>query len=124
MRRQGMLAACGLVVVGALALLGTQRFGANAASPAPNSFTVVNVTASGAKIWLPSTVATRSGQQVSLVLDNKLDEAHGFAIDDYGIRVVVQPKSKQTVTFTAKPGVSRFYCHLHPAHVGGQVIVL
>jgi len=85
---------------------------------------VVNVLASGAKIWLPSAVVIHPGQQITLTLDNKLDEAHGFSIDEYGIRVVVQPKSKEKVTFTAKPGVSRFYCQLHPAHVGGQVIVL
>lgn len=122
MRLRDTVRVCGIGVLVALAFAGAPRFGQ--AAPAANSFTIVNVLASGAKIWLPSTVAVRAGQQVTLTLDNKMDEPHGFAIDDYGVKVVVQPKSTQKVTFTAKPGVSRFYCQLHPAHVGGQVIVL
>jgi nitrosocyanin len=111
-----------LAVIGGLALAGAR--GPAQAAPTPHAFTVVNVLASGAKIWLPSAVVVHSGEQITLTLDNKLDEAHGFSIDEYGVQVVVQPKSTQKVTFTAKPGVSRFYCQLHPAHVGGQVIVL
>jgi nitrosocyanin len=111
-----------VVLIGGLALAGAR--GAAQAAPTAGTFTMVNVLASDAKVWLPSTIVVHSGEQITLILDNKLDEAHGFAIDEYGIQVVVQPKSTQKVTFTAKPGVSRFYCQLHPAHIGGQVIVL
>ena len=112
----------GFALIGALALAGAH--GPAQAAPTPRAFTMVNVLASSAKIWLPSAVVVHRGEQITLTLDNKLDEAHGFAIDEYGVQVVVQPKSTQKITFTAKPGVSRFYCQLHPAHVGGQVIVL
>jgi len=111
-----------VVLIGGLALAGAR--GTVQAAPMAGTFTMVNVLASDAKVWLPSTIVVHSGEQITLVLDNKLDEAHGFAIDEYGVQVVVQPKSTQKVTFTAKPGVSRFYCQLHPAHIGGQVVVL
>lgn len=122
MIRRGFVLLVGLALVAGLALAGTR--GPAQAAPSPRAFTMVNVLASGAKVWLPSAVVVRRGEQITLTLDNKLEEAHGFAIDEYGIQVVVPPKSTQKVTFTAKPGVSRFYCQLHPAHVGGQVIVL
>ena len=96
---------------------------AQTASPA-RTVTLVNVEASGAKIWLPSSVAARPGEQVTLKLENKLDAVHGFSIDEYGIHVVVPATGMQEVTFTAKRGASRFYCQLHPAHIGGDVIVL
>lgn len=96
---------------------------AQPASPG-RTLTLVNVEASGVKIWLPSTIAARAGERITLKLDNKLDAPHGFSIDDYGIHAVVPGAATQEVTFTAKKGVARFYCHLHPAHVGGSVIVL
>ncbi len=122
---QGMQGArvLGLVAVGGLAaLLGLST----PAQPAPATgvFSMVTVEASGAKIWLPSTVVVRPGQQVTLRLENKLDAPHGFAIDDYAIHVVLPAGSSQEVTFTAKRGLtSRFYCQLHPAHIGGQIVV-
>src|SRR5215472_13188588 len=117
-----MLRLGSLAVIAGLILAGAR--GAAQAAPTPRAFTVVNVLSSGAKIWLPSAIVVHRGEQITLTLDNKLDEAHGFSIDEYGVQVVVQPRSKQKVTFTARPGVSRFYCQLHPAHVGCQVIVL
>ncbi len=113
----------GFAAVGGLAALLSLSTPAQPA-PATGVFSVVNVEASGAKIWLPSTVVVRPGQQVTLKLENKLDAPHGFAIDDYAIHVVIPAKGAQAVTFTAKRGLtSRFYCQLHPAHVGGQIIV-
>jgi nitrosocyanin len=93
-------------------------------APSERTFTIVNVEASGAKIWLPSSIAARPGERVTLKLDNKLGAVHGFSIDEYGIHVVVPGAGTQEVTFIAKKGASRFYCQLHPAHIGGEVIVL
>jgi len=116
-----MLAVAGLSgVVAAVALAGPAQ-----TAPGPGVFAVVNVEVSGAKIWLPSTIVVRPGQQVTLKLDNKLDAPHGFAIDDYAIQVIVPAGGRQDVTFTAKRGLtSRFYCQIHPPHVGGQIVVL
>lgn len=118
---RGLLRVCGIVVIVGLTVTCVYAAGSR---PSPHAFNLVNVLASGAKVWLPSAVVVRSGEQVTLKLENKLDEAHGFSIDEYGIQVVIPAKSTQQVTFTAKRGAARFYCQLHPAHVGGQVIVL
>ena len=88
-------------------------------------FTLINVLLDGTKIWLPSTLIVQQGDDVELTLLNKLDEPHGFKIEDFGIEEVVQPKAQTTVKFTAaKPGVHGFVCHIHPPHIGGQILVL
>lgn len=111
------------VTLGLVALVGLAVPAQTA--PGTGTFAVVNVEVSGAKIWLPSTIVVRPGQLVTLKLDNKLDAPHGFSIDDYAIQVVVPAGGTQDVTFTAKRGLtSRFYCQIHPPHVGGQIIVI
>src|SRR5262245_66545521 len=64
-------------------------------------------------------------EEVELTLINKLDDPHGFQIADVGIEEVVQPKAQMTVTFTAtQPGAHNYICHLHPPHLGCQMLVL
>ena len=116
-----------LRVFGVGAIVGMMLFSVQAraqTAPPVHTFTLVNVEASGVKIWLPSSIVARQGERVTLKLDNKLGAVHGFSIDEYGIHVLVPGAGTQEVTFTAKKGASRFYCHLHPAHIGGDVIVL
>jgi plastocyanin len=93
-------------------------------APMMHTITLVVVEASGVKVWLPSTIVAHPGERVTLKLDNKLGAVHGFSIDEYGIHVLVPGAGTQEVTFTAKKGASRFYCHLHPAHIGGDLLVL
>lgn len=91
----------------------------------PKKFTLINVLLEGTKVWLPSSVIIQEGDEVELTLSNKLDEPHGFKIEAFGIEEVVQPKAQTTVKFTAsKAGVQNFTCQMHPAHVGGQMLVL
>ena len=91
----------------------------------PKKFTLINVDLDGTKIWLPSSLMVHQGDDVELTLINKLDDPHGFAIKAFGIEQVVQPKSQMTVRFTAsQPGVHSYICHLHPPHIGGQILVL
>ena len=116
-----------LRVVGIGAIVGVTLVSAHTraqTAPMVHTITLVNVEASGAKIWLPSSIVAHPGERVTLKLDNKLGAVHGFSIDDYGIHVLVPGAGTQEVTFTAKKGASRFYCHLHPAHIGGDLIVL
>jgi len=111
------------LLVGGAGLLGAQRTAHTA--PAAHEFTLVNVEANGVKVWLPSVIVAHPGEKVTLKLQNKLDAPHGFAIDDYGIQAVVPASGNAQVTFTARKGTtSRFYCQLHPGHIGGQVAVL
>ncbi len=88
-------------------------------------FTLINVIFDGTKIWLPSSIIVHEGDEVELTLVNKLDAPHGFQIGVFGIEGVVNPKSKMTVQFTAHtPGLHAFKCHIHPPHIGGQILVL
>ena len=110
-----------LVVLLTVLLLGA----GDAAAAEPTKFTLINVVLDGTKIWLPSSLMVRQGEEVELTLINKLDEPHGFKIEDLGIEEVVPPKAQMTVKFTAaQPGAHRYLCHIHPPHLGGQMLVL
>ena len=106
-------------------LAGLILAGAHVAAAESKKFTLINVLLDGTKIWLPSTLIVQQGDEVELTLINKLDEPHGFKIEDFGIEEVVQPKAQTTVKFTAaKPGAHGYICQMHPPHVGGQLLVL
>ena len=97
----------------------------SATTAEPKKFTLINVVLDGTKIWLPSSLMVHQGEDVELTLINKLDEPHGFKIEDVGIEEVVQPKAQMTVTFTAsQTGAHSYICHLHPPHLGGNILVL
>ena len=87
-------------------------------------FTLINVLLDDTKIWLPSTLVVQQGDEVELTLINKLEEAHGFKIAAFGIEDLVQPKAQTIVRFTAKTsGAHAYICHIHPPHIGGQILV-
>src|SRR4029453_6804959 len=95
------------------------------AAAEPKKFTLINVVLDGTKIWLPSSLMVQQGDEVELTLINKLDDPHGFKIEDFGVKEVVQPKAQMTVTFTAsRTGAHSYICHLHPPHLGGNILVL
>jgi nitrosocyanin len=105
-----------------------------AAAPAPamdepgtRSFTLVSIEANDAKIWLPSVIAVDQGDKVKLTLKNLVPgtvNQHGFTIPAYNITEVVTRGEPKTITFVAdKAGVFPFSCQLHPAHIGGSLIV-
>ncbi len=95
--------------------------------PGTRSFTMVSIEADGAKIWLPSVIAVEQGDKVKLTLKNLVpgaDNKHGFTIPAYNITEVVTRDEPKTITFVAdKAGVFPFFCQLHPAHIGGSLIV-
>ena len=101
------------------------------AGPAPaeeRSFTIANVEYEGTKAFLPSTLIVRQGDTVKLRILNNVPgdpNQHGFAIPDYGIEKVVTRGEPQDVEFAAeKTGLFPIKCHLHAAHLGGQLLVL
>ena len=128
-----------LAAAAAFMLPGANRntFGADAApsaaaAPAPDepgtrSFTLVSVEVDGTKFWLPSVIAVEQGDKVKLTLINNVPGAanqHGFTIPAYNITEVVTRGVPKTITFTAdKPGPFPYSCQLHPAHIGGSLIV-
>lgn len=99
---------------------------AAAADATVRKVTVVNVEYEGTKIWLPGTIAVTKGTTVDLTLINNAPSGqHGFSIPGYDVAVVVEKGTPGHVQFTAdRTGVFPIICHLHPAHVGGQLIVL
>lgn len=106
---------------------------AAAAKPAPDepgtvSATLVSVEVNDAKFWLPGLIVVTQGDKVKLTLKNQVPGAsnqHGFTIPAYNITEVVTRGTPKTITFVAdKPGVFPFGCQLHPAHVGGQLVVM
>jgi nitrosocyanin len=117
------------IVWGALAaalLLGPTP--GHAADPATYSATIVNIEYQGSKIWVPGTLVVKKGTKVTLNLINNVPtdpKEHGFAIPAYNIAETANRGEPKKLEFTAdKPGIFPITCHLHPAHVGGQLIVL
>lgn len=78
------------------------------------------------KQWLPGTIIVKKGDDVELTLINNVPSGdHGFFIPDYKITKVVSKGKKEVVTFKAdKDGLFTMKCHMHPAHIGGQLLVL
>jgi nitrosocyanin len=121
-RPQGIRLLIGMLVVIAAVVVGTTRF---SEAVGPQKFALVNVIFNDTKIWLPGTIIVHQGDEVELTLVNQLDGPHGFKIDVFGIESVIAAKSKSTVKFTAKTaGLYTYSCHLHPPHIGGQILVL
>jgi nitrosocyanin len=90
------------------------------------NLTIVNVVSpQDVKIWEPTSIAAKKGDKVTLRLINKHADEHGYEIPAFGVKEVVAGDKTATVSFTAdKAGVFPIKCHLHPAHVVGQLVVL
>ncbi len=90
------------------------------------SITLVNYETDGVKQWLPGTIIVKKGDDVEITLINNVPSGvHGFFIPDFDVRKDVKKGVKEVVTFkAAKDGLFPMKCHLHPAHVGGQLLVL
>ena len=118
------------LVAAVLAVLILVSFAApvRAQSPAAVTMTIVNVEYEGTKLWLPGTIVVKKGTKLTLKLINNVPtdpKEHGFAIPAYGVAETVVRGQPKTVELTAdKPGIFPITCHLHPAHVGGQLVVL
>ena len=110
-----------------LATLGSARADDKAAG-GKVALTIVNVEYEGTKIWVPPTIVAHKGDKVALKLVNNVPSdpsQHGFAIPDYKIAEIVDRGQPKTVEFTVdRAGVFPIICQLHPAHVGGQLVVL
>jgi nitrosocyanin len=100
--------------------------GGVAAQAGEISLTVVNVVSpQDVKVWEPTSVVAKKGDRVTLRLVNKHADEHGYEIAAFGVKEVVPGDKTATVSFTAdRAGVFPIKCHLHPAHVVGQLVVL
>jgi nitrosocyanin len=90
--------------------------------------TLVNIEFEGTKIWVPGPVVVKEGDTVRIkAINNAKSEppVHGLAIEAYGIHALVNVGKPEIVEFKAdKAGIFPITCHLHPPHVGTQLVVL
>lgn len=95
---------------------------------AEHSFTVVNIEYETTKVWVPSTLVVNKGDKVKVKLINNVKSdpnQHGYSIPAFGVAAVVTRGEPATVEFVAdKAGIFPIGCQLHPAHIGGQLVVL
>lgn len=96
------------------------------AEESKRSITLVNYETNGVKQWLPGTIIAKKGDTVELTLINNVPSGvHGFFIPAFDVRKDVKKGVKEVVSFKAdKEGLFEMKCHLHPAHVGGQLLVV
>jgi hypothetical protein len=112
----------------ALALLAVGALSAEAKAPKTvREFRVFAVEIGGTKFWLPSTLIVDRGDLVRIRLLSKVPapaQSHGYSIPDYEIAVLADDQKETIVEFEAKKkGIFPIGCHLHPAHIGGQLLV-
>jgi nitrosocyanin len=90
------------------------------------TLTVVNIeTPQGVKIWEPPSLVAKKGDTVTLKLINRHADEHGYEIAAFNVKEVVDGNKTKDVKFTAdKSGIFPIKCHLHPAHVVGQLLVI
>ena len=90
--------------------------------------TLVNIEFEGTKIWVPGPVVVYKGDTVNIKAINNVKSdppVHGLAIEAYGIQSVVNVGKPETIEFKAdKAGIFPISCHLHPPHVGTELVVL
>jgi pyruvate/2-oxoglutarate dehydrogenase complex dihydrolipoamide acyltransferase (E2) component len=79
----------------------------------------------GKKTWVPTKVTAKPGQAYAIVLVNKLAEPHGFKVDNLVQPLIVEANKTQTidVVMPKEKKSLPFSCQLHPAHVGGEIVV-
>jgi hypothetical protein len=121
------------VVVSALAFAMLIGIGLVAVAQAQDGkFVAVEI--AGTKFWLGGgDVDLRSGLRTAGALTfkvtNKLDADHGFAIDALKVKQVVKPGEEVTISvpmgdLDQARAVYQYYCHLHPGHIGGTLVIV
>ena len=112
----------------ALALVVGVATGIARAEDQTMSFTVVNIEYEGSKLFAPATLVVHQGDHVKIKVINNIKSdpnQHGFAIPEYKIEKVVTRGEPQEVEFDAmEAGIFPIKCQLHPAHIGGELVVL
>jgi nitrosocyanin len=90
--------------------------------------TLVNIEFEGTKIWVPGPLVVKKGETVRIKAMNNVKSdppVHGIAIEAYGIQALVYLEKPEIIEFKAdKAGIFPIICHLHPPHVGTQLVVL
>jgi hypothetical protein len=103
----------------------------------------------GSKVWYPPTgilnlvsgaTGGRAGRPILLKVTNTMDKEHGFELSadsafagptSMHIKIVLGPGETKYIgipmsdlTYVTSNNLLNYKCHLHPAHLGGQLLVL
>lgn len=118
----------GLALTIALVLAGGVWWAQLEAQQASRELTLVNIKYEGSNIWVPGPLVVKKGDRVRLRgINNVKDDPaeHGLAIDEFGVKLVVNRGKPETTEFVAdKAGIFRVWCHLHLPHIATQLVVL
>lgn len=125
LRRRSAMA---IAAVFLLALAAVLWVNDTAAQQVTREFTLVNIKYEGSNIWVPGPLVAKKGDRIRIrAINNVKDDPaeHGLAIDEFGVKLVVNRGKSETVEFVAdKAGIFRVWCHLHLPHVATQLVVL
>ena len=128
MRNQKRWVGVGLILLVGALVLGKIWMREVRAQEASRELTLVNIKYEGSNIWVPGPLVVKKGERVRLRgINNVKDDPaeHGLAIDELGVKLVVNRGKPETTEFVAgKAGIFRVYCHLHAPHVATQLVVL
>ncbi len=97
------------------------------AQAATQHFRLAAVEVNGVKFWLPSTLVVKKGDTVKIDAISKVPgpgSVHGLDIAEFKIQEVIDEKGKSVEFKADKVGIFQIGCHLHPPHIGGQLVVL
>lgn len=119
-----LLALTAAVSAGAQGLRAQEK----AAEGTVREITLVNIRYEGKVLWLPSPLIVKKNERVKLTLVNNVPQdpnVHGFSIPEFNVKANVERGTPAVAEFTpTKAGLFDTNCHLHPAHLHGQLLVL
>ena len=78
--------------------------------------------------YTPQKLTANLGDNIKIVAVNKDSVKHGFTIDEYGIKIIIDPGKSETIEFRAnKAGTFNYYSQVYsitcPAFGNGKLIV-
>ncbi len=134
--QHGIAPAAAAVPAAPTAVPAAPAAGAAPATPAPaatagasvREFKILGTDYRGTKRWEPGTLICYQGETVRITLINKIPAeppTHGFTIAAFNVKEEIAANQEKTIEFVAdKAGLFTINCHLHPKHIGGQLLVL
>lgn len=95
---------------------------------ADREMTLINIKYEGKIMWLPGVLIVKKGETVKLNLINNVKDdpaVHGFSIPQFNVKADVERGKPHALEFVANAaGLFETNCHMHPAHLRGQILVL
>ncbi|MBI3625185.1 MAG: hypothetical protein HY215_03420 [Candidatus Rokubacteria bacterium] len=100
-----------IISFGALAALLALALSVPVGAQGERELSAVNINYEGNNVWTPGTYVVKKGEKVRFKLFNRVKtdpNVHGFAIDEFNVKVDVYRDKPETVEFVAdKAGIFR-----------------